>query len=186
MAATALNDGPRLVQMALRSVPGSRRGQVSGVLTLIHKSMGRYAAGSAFVASIAGSFIFVASLILGAPLAIVSAVWAALWNFVPQIGGYVGGAPFILFAFAQGGTTGIIALVTYLVYWQIENRLIQPIVISKAVDLSPFVAMAAVLLGAAIAGVAGAVLATPLVGAVKLVYSELIGSEDPVVNPKTE
>ncbi len=177
VAATALNDGPRLVRVALRSVPQRRRGQVSEVLSLVYQSIGRYAAGSALVASIAGSFIFVASLVLGAPLAVVSAVWAALWNFVPQIGGYVGGAPFIIFAFAQGGTTGIVAFIAYLVYWQIENRLIQPIVISKAVDLSPFVAMAAVLLGAALAGVAGAVLATPLVGAVKLVYSELIDSE---------
>ncbi len=176
VAATAIIDGPRLVRMALRNVPAGRRDQASEVLNLAYQSTGRYAAGSALVASMAGTFIFVASLVLGAPLAIVSAVWAALWNFVPQIGGYVGGAPFILFAFAQGGTTGIIALVAYLVYWQIENRLIQPIVISKAVDLSPFVAMAAVLFGAAMAGVAGAVLATPLVGAAKLISTELIDS----------
>ena len=54
-------------------------------------------------------------------------------------------------------------------------------VIAKAVDLSPIVAMAAVLFGAAMAGVAGAVLATPLVGAAKLVYSELIAAEPAAV-----
>lgn len=176
VTAAALADGPRLVGIATGLVPDRRR--VGRLLELVYRAVGRYAAGSATVAAMAGAFVFTGALVVGVPLAALCGVWAAIWNFVPQIGGYVGGAPFIVFAFAEGGTTGLIAVIAYLVYWQLENRVIQPIVISKAVDLSPFVAMSAVLLGAAVAGVVGAVLATPLVGAVKLVVTELRGEAD--------
>ena len=169
VTATALNDGPRLVRLGLRLTPARRRARIEAALELVYRSVGRYGAGSALIATIAGSFVFGVALVLGVPLAALCGVWTALWNFVPQIGGYVGGVPLIVFAFAEGGTTGLVALVAYLVYWQVENRLIQPIVISRTVDLPAFVAMVVVLLGAAVAGVAGAVLATPAVGAAKLI-----------------
>lgn len=172
VTATALNDGPRLVRLALRLAPPRRQARIEAALRLVYRSTGRYGAGSALIATIAGTVVFTIALVLGVPLAALCGVWTALWNFVPQIGGYVGGVPLIVFAFAEGGTTGLIALVAYLVYWQVENRLIQPIVISRTVDLPPFVAMVVVLFGAAVAGVAGAVLATPLVGAAKLIVTQ--------------
>jgi predicted PurR-regulated permease PerM len=55
---------------------------------------------------------------------------------------------------------------------QIENRIIQPVIVSKAVDIPPFVAMVAVLVGGAAAGVVGAVLVTPLVGVAKSLHRE--------------
>lgn len=171
VTATALNDGPRLVRLGLRLTPARRRARIEAALRLVYRSVGRYGAGSALIATIAGSFVFAVALVLGVPLAALCGVWTALWNFVPKIGGYVGGVPLIVFAFAEGGTTGLVALVAYLVYWQVENRLIQPIVISRTVDLPAFVAMVVVLLGAAVAGVAGAVLATPAVGAAKLIVT---------------
>lgn len=171
MAATALNDGPRLVRLGVRLAPARRQARIEAALRLVYRSTGRYGAGSALIATIAGTVVFAIALVLGVPLAALCGVWTALWNFVPQIGGYVGGVPLIVFAFAEGGTTGLVALVAYFVYWQVENRLIQPIVISRTVDLPPFVAMVVVLLGAAMAGVAGAVLATPLVGAAKLIVT---------------
>ncbi len=172
VTATALNDGPRLVRLALRLAPPRRQARIEAALRLVYRSTGRYGAGSALIATIAGTVVFTIALVLGVPLAALCGVWTALWNVVPQIGGSVGGVPLIVFAFAEGGTTGLIALVAYLVYWQVENRLIQPIVISRTVDLPPFVAMVVVLFGAAVAGVAGAVLATPLVGAAKLIVTQ--------------
>ena len=66
-----------------------------------------------------------------------------------------------------GTSKGLIILAIYLIYMQIENRIIQPVIVSKAVDIPPFVAMVAVLVGGAAAGVVGAVLVTPLVGVAK-------------------
>jgi len=170
IAVGAMADGPRVVRTGLSALPESRRLRAGEILRTAYDVVGRYAAGSLAIAAMAGAFIFVAALVLGIPLAALCAVWAMVWNFVPQIGGFVGGGPFLLLALTQGATTALIAAIAFVVYWQIENRVVQPVITSKAVDLSPFVAMTAVLLGAAAFGVVGAVLATPFVGAAKALF----------------
>ena len=119
-----------------------------------------------------GLMVLTAALLLGIPLAPVLALWALAWNFVPQIGGFMGGAPFVLLAFGEGATTGVIAFVIFIVYQNIENHLIQPAVIGRSIDLPPWVALVAALVGASIGGLLGAVLAVPFVGAVKVMVAE--------------
>jgi len=102
----------------------------------------------------------------------VLALWALAWNFVPQIGGFMGGTPFVLLAFGEGATTGVIAAVVFIVYQNIENHLIQPAVIGRSIDLPPWVALVSALVGASVGGLIGAVLAVPLVGAVKVMVAE--------------
>ena len=85
-----------------------------------------------------------------------------------------------MLALTTGTTKGVIILAVYLIYMQIENRVIQPVIVSKAVDIPPFVAMVAVLVGGAAAGVIGAVLVTPLVGVAKsLLNREASARKDP-------
>ena len=115
---------------------------------------------------IAGSAAFTIAVVGGVPLAALIGLWAAITNFIPQVGGYLGAAPLVILGFTTGTTSGLVIMATYLIYMQIENRLIQPLIVSKAVDISPFVAMVAVLIGGAAAGVVGAVLVTPLVAVV--------------------
>ncbi len=112
-------------------------------------------------------------------MAIPIGLWAFCWNFVPQIGGFVGGVPFPVLAFGQGSGRGIVALIAFVISQSIENNAVQPIVIGRAIDLSPLVGLLAVLVGAALGGLVGAVLAAPTVGVVRIIRRELAGADFP-------
>jgi predicted PurR-regulated permease PerM len=162
----ALIDGGR-VRQGLRALVAPERGpEFDRVTATVSTVIARYAVGSLVIAAIAGSAVFAIAVIAGVPLAALLGLWAAVTNFVPQVGGYLGGAPLVVLGFTTGTTKGLVIAVSYIVYMQVENRVIQPLIVSKAVGISPFVAMVAVLVGAAAAGVVGAVLITPLVAVV--------------------
>jgi putative heme transporter len=170
---TGLIDGER-ARHGLRSLfAPERQPQVDRVDTITRRVIARYAVGSVVIAAIAGTAVFVIALVAGIPLAPLLGLWAFIANFIPQIGGYLGGAPLVVMALTLGATEGVIVAAIYLVYMQLENRIIQPVIVSKAVDIAPFVAMVAVLIGGATAGVVGAVLVTPLVAVVKTLRSDL-------------
>ena len=110
------------------------------------------------------------SLALGVPLAPLIAVWVAITNPIPQIGGFLGGVVFVLLAVTQGAVVGLIALAIFLVYQQLENHVLQPLIIGRAVRLSPPATMVAALVGVAAGGLVGGLFAIPLLGATKAIY----------------
>lgn len=169
LAVTLVLDGDRLVQFTARLLP-DRAPKIGRVL---YRVVGKYVAGSLLVAGIAGVATLAAGLALGVPLAPLIAAWVMVWNLIPQIGGAVGGIPFVLLAATQGAGTGLLAAAFFVLYLQIENNVLQPIVIGQAVRLSPPATMTAALIGVSAGGVVGALLAVPLTGAVKALYLEL-------------
>lgn len=164
---TALIDGRRVREGLRNLLPSDRRQRFNRVSTVVGDVVARYAVGSLVIAAIAGIAVFTIAVVGGVPLAPLLGLWAALSNFIPQLGGFLGGAPLVVLALTMGTSKGLVILVVYLIYMQIENRVIQPVIVSKAVDIPPFVAMVAVLVGGAAAGAIGAVLVTPLVGVAK-------------------
>jgi predicted PurR-regulated permease PerM len=164
---TALIDGRRVREGLRNLLPSNRRDRFDRVGTIVGDVVARYAVGSLVIAAIAGIAVFTIAVVGGVPLAPLLGLWAALSNFIPQVGGFLGGAPLVVLALTTGTSKGLVVLVVYLIYMQVENRVIQPVIVSKAVDIPPFVAMVAVLVGGAAAGVIGAVLVTPLVGVAK-------------------
>lgn len=172
MFVTLLLDGPRLVRNTRRLIPPDRRTTADRIARATHRVIGQYMAGSVFVATLAGVVITSAALILGVPLAPLLGVWIVATNMIPQIGGLLGGVPFVLFGFTVSPLTGLICLVIFVSYQQIENHIIQPLVVGKTVKISPPVTMVAALIGVAAGGVLGAMLAVPTVGAVKALAAE--------------
>jgi putative heme transporter len=170
-----LLDGERLLRAARRTVPPRRKEQADRLASLGYHIVGRYVAGSVLVAGVAGVVILIAGLVLGVPLAPLVAVWFALWDLVPQIGGAAGGVPFVLLGVTQGAGIGVICAVVVILYLQLKHQVLQPVLIGQAVKLSPPATMTAALVGIASGGVVGALLAVPLVGAAKAVYLELRG-----------
>ena len=179
VAVTLLLDGERIVTNVRRAVPLGRREQADRVARLAYGVVGRYVAGSLLVAAIAGIFILVSGLVLQVPLTPLLAVWVMVFDLVPQIGGAVGGIPFVALGFSHSAVTGVICLVLFVLYLQIENHVIQPVVVGKTVKLSPPATMTAALVGVSTAGVVGALVAVPVVGAVKVAYLELRRGPDP-------
>lgn len=168
-----LVEGPALVEAARSAVPLRWRPAAARTGRAVNVVIGRYAVGSVLLALMAGLAAFVIGLSLGVPLVALAALWAFLWNFVPQLGGIVGGSGLVLLATAAGLRTALLALVVWLVYVQVENRVVQPVVVGRAVSLSPLTTMVVALLGAAVAGLPGVVLAIPLVAAANAALGEL-------------
>jgi predicted PurR-regulated permease PerM len=181
---TALIDGRR-VQQGLRSLVAPESTQeFDRVDTIVRRVVARYAVGSIVIATIAGSAAFTIAVVGGVPLAALVGLWAALTNFIPQIGGYLGAVPLVVLGFTTGTTNGLVIMVVYLVYMQVENRLIQPLIVSRAVDISPLVAMVAVLVAGAAAGAVGAVLVTPMVAVVTSLRREFRTLSAPQAEPQ--
>ncbi|HVM09704.1 MAG TPA: AI-2E family transporter [Acidimicrobiales bacterium] len=188
LAVGLLLDGRRLSGLALRLVPPPRRQRAERLGDIGYRAVGRYVAGSLSVAMVAGLFILVLGLVMGVPLAPLLALWVMVWNLVPQIGGAAGGIPFVAFAFTQGAVTGLVCGGLFVLYLQIENNILGPLLVGSAVKLSPPATMVAALIGVSAGGVVGALLAVPMTGAAKAVYMELRGDrlaaqQAPVVAP---
>jgi predicted PurR-regulated permease PerM len=167
-----LLDGERLIRGARRAVPRRHRQQVDEVGDLFYRIVGQYFAGSLLVAAVAGITVLIVGTVLSVPLAPLLAVWVALFDLVPQIGGAAGGIPFVALAFTQSATTGVIAAVFFVLYLQFENNLLSPLIVGEAVNLSPPATMVAALVGVSAAGVPGALVGVPLMGVAKAVYLE--------------
>lgn len=167
-AVAVMLDGEAQVRRIQGLVAGERRQRLDAIGRVIYRTFGNYFAGSLFVAILNGLVVLAVALVLGIPLAPLAGLWSMLTNLIPQIGGFLGGSFLVLLALTQGPGTAAIALVVFLVYQNLENNIIQPAVVGKAVDLTPPTTMLAALLGGAVAGVPGALIATPIVGAAKV------------------
>jgi len=170
LAITIVLDGEFLVNGVRLLVPARRKGDADRLGRLVYQVVGRYIAGTLLVAALAGVVMLTGSLALAVPLAPLIAVWVAITNPIPQIGGFLGGVVFVLLALTQGAVAGIIALIIFLTYQQLENHVLQPLIIGRAVRLSPPATMVAALVGVAAGGLVGGLFAIPLLGATKAIY----------------
>jgi predicted PurR-regulated permease PerM len=174
-----LVDGPTLVRRVRGLVPVSRRERADATGRIVYHSFGSYFSGSLLVAGLNGVVVLSTGLVLGVPLAPVAALWSTLTNLIPQIGGFLGGSFFVALALTQSPVKAAIAAVVFLGYQQFENNVVGPAIVGTAVNLTPPTTMLAALVGGAAAGVPGALVATPLVGAAKALYLERQGRLPP-------
>jgi predicted PurR-regulated permease PerM len=113
------------------------------------------------------------AIALGIPLAPVLGLWAAAWNFIPQIGGFVGALPLVALGFGEGPWPGLIALVVFVTYQTFENHVIQPLIGSRVVHVPPLVLLIGALFAGALAGFVGAIMAGPILGVGKVALNEI-------------
>jgi predicted PurR-regulated permease PerM len=176
-----LLEGPKLRRGFLGLLaPGTSR-EVSQVASEVNKAVVGYMLGNFLTSVIAGVVVFVSLLSLGVPFPQLWALWVALVDFLPVIGGALAGIPVVLFAAGSTGlTAGIITLVVFLVYTQIENHILNPIIMSRTVRISPLLVLMSVLVGASIGswvggvfgGFVAALLAIPTAGALQVIVRE--------------
>ena len=153
-----------------RHLPVRYRRQYGKIVDVSYQTIGGFLAGSTLIAALDAIFVLILAVTLRVPLAPVLAGWAFVTNFIPQIGGLLGGTPLVLLALAVGPVQAAIALVAFLIYQVLENHIVGPAIISKTTDISPLSTLLAALVGGAAAGMIGALLLTPIVAAVKVVH----------------
>jgi predicted PurR-regulated permease PerM len=172
VAITALLDGPRLTHDLRDVLPDRLHAELDHFGDLAYKVVGRYAAGTGFVAVVNAAAVTTIGLMIGTPLAPLVGVWSGLWNIVPQIGGFMGGATLVALSLTSGLHTGLIAAGLFLVYQQLENNVLQPVITGRTIKISPLANMTAVLAGAAAGGFVGALLANPILAIGKAFFGE--------------
>lgn len=132
-----------------------------------------YMAGNLLISLIAGTVTYVTLRIVGVPFANVLSVWVGFADLIPLVGATLGAIPTVFVAFLHSTGAGIAVLIVYIVYQQVENHVLQPVVMSRTVKLNPLLVLLAVLVGVELAGFVGALLAIPAAGVIQVVVKDL-------------
>ncbi|WP_438872629.1 AI-2E family transporter [Paractinoplanes pyxinae] len=164
----------RIRETGYSLVPASRRVRVRLLTDEILTKVGAYMVGAISIAVLAGASTWFLAVILGLAYPFALAVVVAITDLIPQIGATLGAIIVSLVGFASSLTDGIICAVFFLLYQQIENYLIYPNVMRRSVKVSDVAAVVAALLGVALFGVVGALVAIPMVAAIQLIMREVI------------
>ncbi|HEY9241536.1 MAG TPA: AI-2E family transporter [Streptosporangiaceae bacterium] len=176
-----LLEGPKMRTWLLANMSARRSERYGRIAHEVNRSVTGYMLGNFLTSIIAGVVVFVTLLIVGVPFPFLWALWVALVDFLPMIGGALAGIPTVLFAVGHSLTAGIVTLVVFLIYTQIENHILNPVIMSRTVKVNPLLVLLAILIGASIgdwiAGTFGAfvaaLLAIPAAGALQVVSREL-------------
>ena len=176
-----LLEAPKMRRALLGQMRPSRAAEVTRVAADVNRAVTGYMLGNALTSLIAGVVVFVSLMIVGVPYPLLWGLWVALVDFLPMIGGALAGIPTVLFAFTHSLTAGIATLVVFLVYTQVENHILNPVIMSKTVRISPLLVLIAVLVGASLGslvdglfgGFVAALLAIPAAGALQVLVREL-------------
>ncbi len=172
---------PQMVRGLLEWMQPARSARVRSVLDEVGRAVVGYMLGNFVTSVIAGVTIGLALFALGVPYPAVLGIWVALVDFLPLIGGLLAGVPTVIIATLHSLPAGIVTLVVFLVYQQIENHVLNPVIMSRTVRLNPLWVLLAVLLGASLGdlvgsifgGLVGALLAVPAAGAIQVVARDL-------------
>jgi predicted PurR-regulated permease PerM len=165
-----LLEGPGWVERFYSLLPADRQERWRQVGRDIYRTVGGYVSGNLFISLIAGVSSTVLLLILGVPFAVALGLVVAILDLIPLAGATLAAIIVSTVAFlSEGWVKGAIVVVFFILYQQLENHVIQPVVYSRTVQLSPLVVLVAVLVGAELAGVLGALAAIPIAGSIQVV-----------------
>ena len=165
---------PKIKAAGYRLVPASRRARVTDLGDRVLKQMGGYLSGATIIAIQAGLFAGVFAAIIGLPYPWAIGLGAAVLDFIPVVGPITVGVSMTLIGFTQGVGIGIIAGIVYLCQHLFEAYWLYPRVMRRTVDISTGAVVVAILIGAALLGVTGAILAVPVAAAIMLIIREVI------------
>lgn len=168
-----LKDGPRFQHWVLSRFPDEREALARRLAARSWTTLGGYLKGAAILGVVEGAIIGITLALVGASLAIPVALITFAAAFVPIFGAIVAGAVATLVALATAGfVPAIIVLSVAIVVQQVDNELLAPVIYGKALELHPLVILFAVVVGGALFGIGGTLLAVPFTAVVLNVWSE--------------
>ena len=171
-------DAPRIVGLLLGLVPTDRRSHVQELLDELAQINGQYIRGNLIISAICGVTIFLGLLALGIPFAMPIAIFTAIMDLLPLIGSTIGLIPALVLGFSISPLTGVLVIILYLAYQQIEGAIISPAIYNKALKLSPSLSFLAVIIGSALFGIVGSFLALPIAASLPALISFIRGDAD--------
>jgi predicted PurR-regulated permease PerM len=177
----AMLEAPHLWQGFLNLFRPATSQRLDRVINETIRSVTGYMLGNFLTSIIAGVVVGVTLAILGVPFALLLGVFVALVDLLPLVGGLLAGVPVVIIAAVHSVPAGIVMLIVFLVYQQVENHVLNPVIMSRTVRLNPFWVLLAVLIGATLGGKVGSGLGTfvgaligiPAGGAIQVVVREI-------------
>ena len=164
---------PSMKRQAYRLVPASRRERVTLLGDEVLTRIGGFVSGAFTVAFIAALTSYAFLLAVGLPYALALAVFVGLLDLIPLVGATIAAVVVSLLGFTESVTAGLLCVAFYVAYQQFENYVVYPRVMRRAVDVPAPVTVVAALLGGALLGIVGALIAIPVAAAVLLVVRQV-------------
>jgi len=170
-----LLEGRRTVARFLALLPESTRPRWERVGRDIYRTVGGFVSGNLLISLIAGTASVIVLFVLGSDYAVALGVVVAIFDLIPLAGATIAAVLVSTVAFIElGWVKGVVVAVFFLVYQQLENHVLQPVIYGRTVQLSPLAVLIAVLIGAELAGVLGALAAIPVAGTLQAIFRELL------------
>jgi predicted PurR-regulated permease PerM len=170
---------PQATNFGMRFVPATRRDRVSKLTFAIIARVGAFVGSQIVLAFMASIFVLILGFALGLPSPFAIAMIVLVCALIPLIGHYIGGSVVTIIALTQSPLYGVIALILYTIYVQIENYIFTPKIMKRQLNVPGAVTIISALLGTSLLGLVGALLAVPIAASIILILEE-------VVFPQTE
>ncbi len=164
-----LLDGGRAINWLRHNAPMMQREQTGFFLDTLNRVIGGYIRGQIIMSSLVGLFVGVGMTLFGVPYAVLLGVVAFILEFIPIIGTILSGVICVLIALSKGWLIAVFVLIYFVVVHILEGDILAPRIVGKAVGVHPAVSMFALLAGAELFGIWGAVLGSPLAGVIQAI-----------------
>jgi predicted PurR-regulated permease PerM len=169
-----LLEGPAWVERFFGLLPADAQVRWRRVAYDIYRVVGGYVSGNLLISVIAGITSTVVLLIVGVDYAVALGLLVALLDLIPLAGATIAAVLVTAVSAIESITAAIVVGIFFVVYQQIENHFLQPVIYGRTVQLSPLAVLIAVLIGAQVAGVLGALAAIPIAGAIQVILVDYL------------
>jgi predicted PurR-regulated permease PerM len=170
-----LIEGPRLAQRFRDALPENLKPRWDRVGGDIYRTVGGYVSGNLAISLIAGVGAAIVFFVLGSSYAIALAVVVAILDLIPLAGATLAAIIVSTVAFIElGWVKAVIVIGFFILYQQLENHVLQPIIYGRTVQLSPLTVLIAILIGAELVGILGALAAIPIAGIIQAIFREVV------------
>ena len=163
----------RLNSSVIALLPPKRAEAVRSLAAELSQRAGGWVRGQIILMAFIGTVTFIGLFALGIPYPVALATWASLMEIIPIIGPFLGAIPAILVAFTDSPWLALATAILYVVIQQLENNILVPKIMERAVGLHPILVMVGVLAGGVLYGILGIVIAVPLVAAMQVLVMRL-------------
>jgi predicted PurR-regulated permease PerM len=167
-------EGPRIIKSFLLLIPQTQRESISELISAMEDKVGFYMVGQAFLCMVIGILALISYMLIGLPNALVLALIAGVLEAVPMIGPLIGAVPAALVALSIAPDKLIWVIVATVVIQQLENSLLVPRIMKKAVGVNPFVTLLALFAFSTLFGLAGALMAIPMAAMIQLALNHFV------------
>jgi predicted PurR-regulated permease PerM len=174
-------EGERLKQASLLLIPNQRRVEAREWLQEIELKVGRYVLGQGALCLIIGVMAFVAYSLIGLPNVLLLAIFAGLMEAIPVVGPVLGAVPALVIALSVSPLTALWVLLATVIIQQLENSLLVPRIMTRAVGVNPLVTLLALLAFGSLFGLLGALIALPLAAVIQLIVDRTVLAREGIV-----